>query len=281
MNKLVYITVLTSLLYSCSITSNKTPEIISWDAKPVLIQLYDYPGYVDDYYAWRVMPKLVIYSDGTVIKTTKTVTTGDINKYDENNWINDIKTTKLSNEELCSILFHIQELGYFDYKLSTMDLEELPDIGSQGTFIDIWNTRNEKIYKINQNNSINAVNRYLFDYPYNNLHNYENSEVVLLIYKNDSLSGEGDIWPSELPMLEHIVNSREYNGGYDVVFSGEQAKILTSLFMENNSRKITENNSNYIITYRPLLPYENGQGVSFWHQSTFSEEPKITMQCKK
>ncbi len=256
-------------------------DSFTWDTNPVLISVQDQWGYDIYHEVWSYLPELIIYSNGTVIGSSS----GSLP------WI-----SRMSQEEMCNTLISINQTGYLDYS-GDGDTGLWALSGDSTTHINInaWNPQETSVESLAfaeemlagegsespalvELAPVFAANNLLRGLEFIEKEPYIPSRVLLLVEKDNFYDEPAELWGvSDLPLSSLDV---DYSGEF--YFEGELATQLFDYFSQKRTRIFEENNVEYQITMRPLLPFEVYPSPKFgWgYKAHFETEPHTEMTCQ-
>lgn len=261
-------------------TPTRHPKTYQWDANPVLIQVYEGPGYMEPDEAWGFIPRLLVYSDGHVIVSSQG--SGLAMQSFE---------TYISPTEVCSLLEKIDQAGFFDFDKDTYQAPDILDGVSTLISVDAWRSKSVDVYMLSRATAVPSVlekvSSLLLSYHPQKLIPYQPDRVALFI--NDRLVGAypdanhpDTSWPASLPSLESvtpILGSKEERFKI-LVFDGNAATEITKFFGNAPYKNIVDDRELYFARFKPVFPYETTKSITrSWEAATFDESPKTRLTC--
>lgn len=253
---LVLLVVFAFVLGAC-----EKPVPHNWNAPPVLVQHYTSPGLTPYIYEWSNMPDLVLYADGRVIVTDE--------GHSGVKWTRAVNEARLSNSQVCAILYQIEANGFFDFKeINYHEPEDVYDFLTTFITVNAWKSNSVSAYALNyalhpdENTAKETVPSALAD-TYNlllefapeNPTPYQPERIALLITSFEP-SQAAPLWPLESPSLKSMAADRDNYGNAEVLLEGQEAADVYALFSGDWTISFQEDGVAYEITVRPLLPYE-------------------------
>jgi hypothetical protein len=246
-----------------------------WDAQHVLVQLYEDAGYASETFAWTVMPILVIYADGRVIKTER---------YSDSKsaWKGVIKLAYLSPDEICSLLTRIDQSGFFDFDMADYVEPEITDLAYTNIIVRAWRSRSISAYALgyasDHPTALHKLYNLLSRYDPPNASPYQIERVALWITSWGIVNFELNPWPTTLPPLKKLAPNEDDRNV--VILTGQDITDTYEFFGEGPDRLfVTEDGSAYQVALRPLLPLEIPTTIKPWYPSSFEESPKTQLTC--
>jgi hypothetical protein len=272
------------------LTSTPQPplEVHEWYPDRVLVYYQGTGGDGGDFLTnlTRQLPLLILYSDGTLIKTIS------INLPDEDRY--EIIMRKLDRQGICQFLNTFDQIGYLDYDPSSYKVvfgKNVP-MGMGGTLIsvDAWKSTDGYFYGLGyfmqadysvstilSNDSpallpaLHDAFTFLSEYSKDNFVIYSPEHLGIWVYRLSDLEKYGfkdnrsprGLWPLKSPSLASIFNiagsNAEKNLQQYYVLDKEDANSVYDFFGDSFSDSgeiVVEDNVAYLVFARPLLPYE-------------------------
>jgi Tol biopolymer transport system component len=225
-----------------------TPDYVEYETKPVFIALTGWGGDGGggtDYVLGRDTPSLIIYGDGQMIITDRSM--GD-RIYLE---------TYLSPSEMCQLRQEIKNTGFLEPH-ETFFTERVDSMGGGQLSIQVEDT----YYSFDSGDvqflveSLATGYQLIRDFqPQNSLVPYVPKYLILWLEEVEP--NENDVvayWPTDLPSLSELWSNREQK---TILIEDELALSILDLFNGQNTRKqYQEEAITYSIIARPLLPHE-------------------------
>ncbi len=266
-----------------SMTSQtQMPNEFQWEAKPVLVEMYDLPSVIE-YSVDRlsVLPTFILYSDGNVFKVTS--------DYEDTYHKTLIYQGMLSRGEVCEFLIPFEKFGFFSFPQNDYIAPSATDQGTTLIRIKTW-----------QENTISAYALRLFDFD---LGTYQFPEQILASFKHIeeySLDNLSLYTPNQiiLEISSDFTDNRQFAKEWDfdavplaqlaykdptkIKFVQLQGQIAHEIWIwsENMlSRFVVENEQTYYVTIRPLLPKEIPFIQDTQKTSVFPQIPTQRMTC--
>lgn len=257
-----------SLVVACA--SLAEPELHSWAAPPILVELYQDPGSIPHEPAFSsTTPRFVLYADGHLV-VSRFCYTAECEK-------RTVFEEHLEPDEVCRLLQSIESNGFFSF-----DFVGYRGPGATQITVNSWQTRTVAAYALSSlsNQGIHVPEELaktyeqLKIYDSHDLRLYRPSQVALLITDAEP-NAEASNWPLTTPSLTSLVERVDKRYGY-VILEGQEAQAVYDLIGDNVMQSFQENGTIYRLTPRPLLPLENLELKGSWPYPT---TPTIWMTC--
>lgn len=243
------------------ITPTMLPISRSWEAGPVIIEYGTYGENPAPFGVSRT-PELILYSDGKLIVQSK----------------GEFFESHLSQEEICTLLNTIEQVGFFDFDMSLYEeqLNKFP-LGVVTTTVfevNAWKQKqvaaDELVGFIDNPDfqvpaPLEAVYFLLSSFHTSDLNQYQYSHLAFTIYQYppEKKNEADEEWPLKSPSLEELYEKAERERvinrkmGFGLLLEGSTATDVYLTLRQNNSSAYEENDETYIVFARPLLPYES------------------------
>ena len=266
-----------------SITRTAAPISRTWDAQPILIELFTSAGYTSEEVAWSNMPDFVLYADGRVM-----VTRSD---YIESQY--KIKRTvvegHLTSTEVCALLNQIEADGFFDMNEADYHAPGVTDMGTTDISVNAWRVQSISAYALGYATygpksgakvptALATIYERLNDYQPTNGQPYQPERIALHISLEQGTSIAAHLWPLAQPTIRDLLSRGDENG--TVIVEGQEARELYTLWNNDLGRTYAENNQIYQIVLRPLLPLEQYPlSTGWWPPPLFPVTPTVQLSC--
>ena len=237
------------------------PLTRTWEVGPVILE---FMTLVEDPAPFGVSrtAALILYSDGRLVIQSDT----------------GFQERHLSRQEICALLNTIDQTGFFDLDMSPYyeQLNELPLGVVSATVIEVnaWQRRQvyaEALWEVIDDSSIEvpfslrAVYSLLSNYQPVDLQPYQYEQLAFTIHKcsPDYPYRAETIWSLGSPSLEELfemaeetdITNREW--GFGLLLKGDTAMKIYQEISQIPFQGFVEDGETYIVSARPLLPYES------------------------
>jgi hypothetical protein len=251
------------------------PTSHQWESGPVVAEIAPVAGYMEPYEAWGYMPSVVVYANGLVISSS---------------FYGPMTQVSLSRSELCSLLYTIDESGFFDFQEDDYHPTPTVDAGSTNLAVHAWRSNEIGIlgdaddeYQPNPfpsalGRTIQALNS--FQHAPKAVP-YLPDQMILLIFRTDD-HGNAPVeeWPSSMPAIATLApGGVPFGNPITVSLHGKDAVTAYSLLKKGLTQFFGEGNRLYQVTARPVLPFEIAGSIDAWKVSKFESSPLTQLTC--
>lgn len=259
-----------------------TPDTHTWQASPVLLEMFTSAGFTTPEYAWSVVPSLVVYADGRVIVAR--------DHYQADSTTRSIDEARLEASEVCRLLNQIAADGFLTLQQSDYIRPQVTDHGVTYITVNAWESNTISAYALglalNQKDSggqvpaaLRATAERLINYLPPNTQPYQPDRLAIRLAPLDAPQAASS-WPLTQPTLTELMAQAKNSAGV-VLVEGKTAQEIYSQFAGSFTNAYSENGKIYGVTIRPVFPYEkwapDQQGWSA--VPTFATEPTTTLTC--
>ncbi len=255
-------------------------ESHSWQAQPVIAELFTSAGFTDRQYARTILPDLVLYADGRLITTHIDYATDGLE--------HSISEAQLAPAEVCTFLYHIETNGFFDFNLQDYHPLQVTDMGTTDISIHTWRSRDTSSYALDYMNtaSQNAnvptalamTYQYLLNFRFTNAKAYQPDKLAVFISRSTDYPQPPMLWPLATPKLADLV--RGANDRHAVLLQGSEASNVYNFMSVNWTGIFTEGGTTYSVAVRPLLPLEQWPLADEWSPApSFPVTPTTNLSC--
>ncbi len=266
-------------------TRTAAPISRTWDAQPILIELFSSAGYTSEEIAWSNMPDFVLYADGRVM-----VTHFD---YIETQYRQTVTRTvvegHLTTTEVCALLNQIEVDGFFDMSEVDYQAPGVTDVGMTNISVNAWRTQSISAYALGYAiydpksgakvpAALATTYERLSEYQPANGQPYQPERIALHIIPEQDTSIAAHLWPLTQPTIRDLLSQADKDG--TVIVDGQEARDLYTLWNNDLGRTYAENNQIYQIVLRPLLPLEQYPLSTGWSPPPiFPVTPTVKLNC--
>jgi hypothetical protein len=284
--RLVLLTLLTLVVSGCGrAATTPMPEVVHrWSAPPVVISLARKTVFND-------LPRLVLYADGTVIRTR--------DEYTGTAWRRFIDRAQLPPADLCTLLSQIDATGFFTVNPADYVPPSVVDGTSTIIRVDAWQSGSISAYALDSalDESLSdvvvppglaATYRLLATYAPPNPMPYHPERIVVDVRAIAATDVPAIVatgvptqtqppvaaWPVAGVVLADLVTQTD-------PLAGPPAAAMYDVFTTDSAagRFYQEDGQIYSVSVRPLLPYEVWPSSSPQRLTTFAMTPTVPLAC--
>jgi hypothetical protein len=207
-------------------------------------------------------PDLMLYSDGRLVVRTHA----------------GFQAAQLSRQEICALLNTIDQVGFFDFDMAPYheQMDELPLGIASTTVIEVnaWKQKSVVAMALRDvvddpafqvPSPLRSVYLLLSDYHLADLQPYQYDQLALAIHRPppDSSYRTETRWPLPTPSLGALferaerANIKSREEGLGLLIEGETAASVYQAIRQISGRGFVEDGEMYLVTARPLWPYES------------------------
>lgn len=242
-----------------------------WDAEPVLVYVFNGPGYTGENFAWSVTPSFILYSDGHVFNIEYDYINGE--------YYRTYFYGRLNREQTCDFLIDIDDAGFLVYDQDEYEEPGVTDMGNTEISMRVWESNYISAYGLDWSSS-NKLKRIYNTITEKNIPNkteYIPDVLSLKIVSYDT-NEAAVLWPFEEISISDLIQSSE---GDEIIVEGDIAYKLFTFFNHRITIVFREENTSYYVTMKPVFPFEKSRADDNpWRDFPgFQEDPKTPMTC--